>query len=49
MKTFVAFIVSLIIGFGVGCGIDSAWKIKALEGELAVLQYDYYKGKQDGR
>lgn len=48
MKALIV-ILSLVVGFGVGCGIDSAWKIKALEKELTVLQYDYYKGKQNGR
>lgn len=46
MKTLIA-ILTLIVG--VGCGIDSAWRIKALESELTVLQYDYYKGKHNGR
>lgn len=44
MKVLI-FILSLVVGFGAGCGIESAWKIKALERELTVLQYDYYKGK----
>lgn len=48
MKTLIT-ILTLIVGFGVGCGIDSAWRVKVLEKELTVLQYDYYKGKQNGR
>ena len=48
MKTLIA-VLALIVGVGVGCGIDSAWRVKALEKELTALQYDYYKGKQNGR